>query len=169
MRFGLGLIGIGLGLLLAQLTLAESAPKLGDLAPNWVLADTDGQAVSLYQQAEAGSTTVMVFFATWCRNCNALMPSLEKLRTSLQGKPVAFFLMNVWEDPGPEALDKRYSTEIPILLRADHVARRFGVASTPGIVVVGPDKRVIYEGGAGRPAEQTALELTTLFDLPAAK
>lgn len=136
---------------------------VGSLAPNWVLPDLQGNQVSLYQQAEAGNTTVMVFWASWCRNCKALMPTLRELQNAKGDKPVAIYLMNVWEDNAPEAFTEEPGFNLPVLLRADNVARRFDIGTTPGVVVVGPDKRIIYKRTPGTQMEDVATSLSALL------
>lgn len=141
--------------------------NVGSIAPNWVLADAQGEPVSLYQESEAGNTTVMVFFASWCGNCKDLMPALNHFHNAASDKAIAFYLLNVWEDPDPETLKKAQTTAIPVLMRADNVARRFEVGTTPGVVVVGPDKRILYKRTSGTSVEETQKALSELLNLPA--
>ncbi len=145
---------MGLLAFVANRVFADAPVELGSVAPNWVLADVDGKPVSLYQHTEVGDTTVMIFFASWCNNCKTLSPMLKALQAETQNQPVAYYLLNVWEDVDAEALKAEYKSDIPLLLGADNVARRFNITSTPGIVVVGPDRRVVYK----RPADATLAE-----------
>lgn len=70
---------------------------IGDVAPNWILMDQKGAPVSLYQEADAGKTTVMFFWASWCKSCNSLMPVIRQLDQAKGERPIQFYLMNVWE------------------------------------------------------------------------
>lgn len=143
--------------------LADEPMQVGSTAPNWVLADMSGTPVSLYQEAEAGKTTVMVFFASWCRNCKELLPSLNAMQQHLSGKPYAFYLMNVWEDPDLESIHETEPTNIPLLIRAESVARRFQIETTPGVVVVGPDKKILYKRHSGTSVQETAADLKNIL------
>ncbi len=145
---------MGLLAFVANMVCADAPIELGSVAPNWVLADTNGKPVSLYQHTEVGDTTVMIFFASWCNNCKALYPMLKALQAQTQNQPVVYYLLNVWEDVDATALKAEHQSNIPLLLGADNVARRFNITNTPGIVVVGPDRRVIYK----RPADATLLQ-----------
>lgn len=140
--------------------------EVGAQAPNWVLADVDGQPVSLYQQAESGNTTVMVFFASWCGKCQKLLPYLNQLQRQTVDEPLRFYLLNIWEDPDPAAIAEIEPTDIPILLRAENVARRFQVETTPGVVVVGPEKTVLYKRVSGTSVEDTVTQLKDLLQQP---
>lgn len=133
--------------LLAVLSLATSAGEQvaqGDIAPNWILADLQGKQASLYEEAEQGNWTVMVFWASWCSKCKALVPKIEQLSDVAGGKTVSYYLMNVWDDKDPAAFIQEQGYQLPVIRQAEHVAQRYGIRITPGVVVVGPDKRIHY-------------------------
>lgn len=137
----------------------------GDIAPNWILADVDGRESSLYEGAEQNKWTVMVFCASWCSKCEKLLPQVQQLSQRTGSAATAFYLMNVWENKDPAALEQQKSFNLPVMQHAEHVARRYGIRVTPGVVVVGPDKRIHYlrEPSDDMPAVANKLEqiLTT--------
>jgi thiol-disulfide isomerase/thioredoxin len=122
----------------------EEPLRTGDLAPNWILADSKGAPASLYEQAEKGNWTVMVFWASWCANSKTLLPKMETLSQTLDKSATSFYLMNVWEDKVPETYLKEEGLTIPVIRQAERVAKRYDVNITPGVVVVGPDRRIRY-------------------------
>lgn len=146
-----------LAAILATTVSAGEQVAQGDIAPNWILADVHGQEASLYEEAEQGKWTVMVFCASWCSNCKELLPKMEKLSKLRAKAPVAFYLMNVWEDKDPALLAQEQSYQLPVVRQAEHVAKRYGIRITPGVVVVGPDKRIHY-------LRQTIEDTTTVAD-----
>lgn len=129
----------------------------GDLAPNWILPDSKGTPISLYEEAEAGNTIVMFFWASWCKSCKSLLPILQQLNEAKGDRAIRFYLMNVWEDDDPMAFLKRYDLELPVLLQAENVALRYDIRITPGVVVVDPERRIRYV----RSPNQTVAEVTT--------
>lgn len=129
---------------LSYSSLAGQPIEQGDIAPNWILADLQGKAVSLYEEAEQGKWAVMIFWATWCSNCKILLPEIVKIDRQKGSAPVAFYLMNVWEDKDPAEFVAEQDYQLPVIRQAEQVAQRYGIRITPGIVVVDPDKRIQY-------------------------
>jgi thiol-disulfide isomerase/thioredoxin len=54
-----------------------AAPRVGSPAPNFVLADYDGNAVRL--EDFRGKVVFLNFWATWCTACEAEMPDMDIL------------------------------------------------------------------------------------------
>lgn len=117
---------------------------LGDTAPNWMLSNMAGKQVSLYRDADQGRTTVMVFWSSWCQHCQQLLPRLSELQQRLEGAPVRIYALNIWEDGDPLAFMREHRLELELLPDADAVAKRYDIRSTPGLVVVGPQRKVLY-------------------------
>lgn len=135
----------------------------GDIAPNWILADVDGRESSLYDGAEQNKWTVMVFCASWCSKCEKLLPQVQQLSQNADPASAAFYLMNVWESKDPAALEQQKSFNLPVMQHAEHVARRYGIGVTPGVVVVGPDKRIHYLREPGDDIPQVASKLKQIL------
>jgi len=125
--------------------LSRAEDPTGEVAPNWILPDLSGTQISLYQEAEAGITTVMFFWASWCNGCKALLPVIKRFNAAKGDKAVRFYLMNVWEDNDPVAFLRQHDMQhLPVLLQAENVAQRYDIKLTPGIVVVDAQKRIRY-------------------------
>jgi thiol-disulfide isomerase/thioredoxin len=144
----------------------RAGDAVGDLAPNWILPDTTGTPISLYEEAEAGKTIVMFFWASWCKSCKSLLPVLQKLDEAKGERPISFYLMNVWEDDDPVAFLKRYDLELPVLLQAENVAQRYDIRITPGVVVVDPERRIRYVRTPNQSVAEVTAELQRVLDLP---
>lgn len=134
----------------------RAGDAVGELAPNWILPDSKGTPISLYEEVEAGKTIVMFFWASWCKSCKSLLPLLQKLDQAKGDRPISFYLMNVWEDDDPVAFLERYDLNLPVLLQAENVAQRYEIRITPGVVVVDPQRRIRYV----RSPDQTVTEVT---------
>lgn len=111
--------------------------------------DVDGEAHSLDGRVDQRAL-VFVFVTTDCPIANSYQPLLTKLQQEYQSKGFQFVLVH--EGPGqtPEKLRthaKEYGVTCPIVMDADHaIARRLVATKTPEVVVVGRDRRVVYQG-----------------------
>src|SRR5687768_187253 len=69
------------------------APWSGDPAPALVLKDTQGVTHDLTRYR--GKVVLINFWATWCIPCREEMPSMQRLRDRLSGKPFVVLAVNV--------------------------------------------------------------------------
>ena len=130
---------------------APTVPETGSVALDWMLSNANMEPVGLYQDIDEGYDVVMIFWSTWCNVCHDLLPEIAKLQQQFKndaqngGKKVKFYALSIWENNDPvEYLDQQ-ELAIPILMKADSVANRYGVKLTPGVIVVGGDKKVLYK------------------------
>lgn len=146
---------------------ARAEDPTGELAPNWILPDLSGTQVSLYQEAEAGNTTVMFFWASWCNSCKALLPVIKQLDAAKGDKAVRFYLMNVWEDKDPVVFLNQFEMQhLPVFLLAENVAQRYDIKITPGLVVVNAEKRISYVRQPGEGPAQVSERLQEVLGIP---
>ena len=119
-------------------------PWPGGATPALELAEPNGK---VHRLADYGGTTVLVnFWATWCAPCRAEMPSMERLRREMEGRPFVILAVNVGEGPRiASEFAEKLSLEFPILLdRKSRVARAWGAKVLPASYLIGPDGRVRY-------------------------
>jgi thiol-disulfide isomerase/thioredoxin len=150
------LIGAGYGVILglwitpALLPVHADNFQVGDVAPNWMLMDTSGQSVLLYDQADKGKATVMFFWASWCKQCRNLLPKLQNFADQITADPqspesIAVFALNIWEDKDPVKYFASLDLNLTLLPKAESVAERYGIAGTPSIIVVDSNKKIIFQ------------------------
>jgi len=88
-----------LACLMAVLSCSAGAEALkpwkGGRTPALELADPDGHAHRLADYR--GKVVLVNFWATWCAPCRAEMPSIERLRQAMQGRPFEVLAVNVGE------------------------------------------------------------------------
>lgn len=140
-------------LLLASGANAGESLKLGELAPDWILASSRGEHISFYQDS-ADQPAVLLFWATWCPYCAELMPKLQELRSELADEKIKFYALNIWEDGDPVAHMRDNEFDFTLLLDADQVAKRYNVRATPGLFVVKGDKSIEYIRAKNSSAEE---------------
>jgi thiol-disulfide isomerase/thioredoxin len=107
-------------------------------------SDLDGKVVDL--KAMQGRVLVVNFWATWCEPCRDEMPSLQRLRAKLAGKPFEVITVNFGESAEKIAqfLDKEKVT-LPVLLDRDkETAQVWGVGGLPMTFLVDAGGRVRY-------------------------
>jgi len=116
----------------------------GGVTPALRLPDMAGRMHELSEYR--GKVVLVNFWATWCTPCREEMPSIERLRRALQGKPFAVLAVNLAEP----ALRVRQFLQamplgFPILLDAEMaVTKAWQVRQLPASFVVGPDGRIRY-------------------------
>jgi thiol-disulfide isomerase/thioredoxin len=120
------------------------APWTGGATPALALRDVSGAPQDLARHR--GKVVLVNFWATWCEPCREEMPSIQRLRERLSGKPFVVLAVNVDE---PEARVRRFLEEtrfdLPVLFDPGKTATRaWGVRVMPTTFVVGPDGRIRY-------------------------
>jgi peroxiredoxin len=127
---------------------ARAAPALqpwdGGAAPDLALLDTEGRPHKL--AAYRGKVVLINFWATWCEPCRQEMPSIQRLRDRLAGRPFAVLAVNV-DEPYTRVRQflKQTALDLPILMDPNKVVTRaWGVRVLPVTFIVGPDGRVRY-------------------------
>jgi thiol-disulfide isomerase/thioredoxin len=147
-RRALGRPALAAGLLLALWVDGAGASALvkwgGGKTPALKLAEADGRQRSISEWR--GKTVIVNFWATWCEPCRDEMPSLERLKSRMAGKPFDILAVNVGESPERVA---RFTQEVPVTFpivydRDSSVARSWKVRGYPTSYVLGPDGRIRY-------------------------
>ncbi len=115
------------------------APFVGEMAPDFELADVDGETVSL--RALQGNVVLINFWATWCGPCRIEMPLLQDRyeRYFDQGFEI---LAVSFDAPLDEVLDFRqdYDLSFRFLIDADEAVQDlYRVRGFPTSVIVGRD------------------------------
>ena len=103
------------------------------------LADLEGRTHRLDDYR--GKVVLVNFWATWCAPCREEMPSLERLRQALAGRPFVVLAINVGEG-GRVAGDfmKAMPHGFTVLLDRDGgTTRAWGARILPATYVLGPE------------------------------
>lgn len=86
------------------------------------------------------------FWATWCEPCRDEMPSLQRLRAKMSGKPIEVLTVNYGEFPQRiEPFMKREKIELPVLLDTQKdAARAWSAGGLPITFLVDGSGKVRY-------------------------
>lgn len=120
---------------------ADVTLRVGHPAPAWTLDEFGGGTVRFPADAR-GQPAVVLFWATWCPFCKALMPHLQEIRERYADSGVQVFAVNIREDGDPVAFASESGYDFIFALDGDAVAAQYGVRGTPGLFVVGRDGRI---------------------------
>ena len=142
---GLNVAAFGLSLFLA---FAGHAADLklwtGGPAPALALKDIEGATHRLADYR--GKVVLINFWATWCAPCRDEMPSIQRLKDKLSGRPLVVLAFNLDE---PESRIRKFLAQMkldfPILLDPERkTARAWQARILPASFVVGPDGKIRY-------------------------
>ena len=129
----------------------ESGIPVGTRAPVVTVNDLEGKPVDLGQYI--GKRPVFLeFWATWCEQCEALLPRLRAAQAAY-GSEVEFIGVNVTVNQTPERVRKYLKTHLPGFrpLYDDQGAsiRAFQVPATSYVVILDRAGKVAYTGTGG--------------------
>lgn len=136
-------------------------PLVGQTAPGMTRQTMDDTTVDLSQVEEP--IVVLELWATWAPDCVTNLQSVQTVAdwANSEGKPVAFFAVNLGE--GPAAIQdyfEQHGLTLPVLLDPDGQASLdYGAQGIPQTVVIKDDIiREVYVNGTEAEALQADLE-----------
>ncbi len=154
---GLCALGLFAAPALAQ---GDAGIKVGSDAPVVSVNDLDGKAVNLGQWI--GKKPVMLeFWATWCENCEALLPRVTEAKKAV-GDRVQFLGVNVTVNQTPERV-RRYleQHDVPFQTLYDDQGistRAYQAPATSYVVIIDAAGKVVYTGVGGDQRFEPALK-----------
>ena len=125
-------------------TAAELKPWPGGATPPLALQDLAGKWHDLADYR--GKVVLVNFWATWCEPCRAEMPSIDRLRRSLQGMPFEVLGVNLAE---PLSRIEKYLEDLPVSFpvlrdRDSAASKAWKARMLPASYLVGRDGRIRY-------------------------
>ena len=116
-----------------------------DIRPNALdLENVDGERV--VKNDFTGKVTLVNFWASWCAPCREEIPSLNRLKQEMAGRPFELISINYAEDRETVAeFMQRVPIDFTVLLDVDgEQAKTWRVISYPSTFVIGPQGRIRY-------------------------
>lgn len=129
--------------LIVLLTITASACADDGTAPNWTLYTPDGAPVEL-AQVSADKPQIILFWATWCPYCKALMPHIQSVRLEY-GNEVGVLAVNIKEDGEPASYIEDAGFDFTLLLDGDAVADEYEIIGTPGVIIVDTHRQIRFD------------------------
>ncbi|CAH2574437.1 putative bacterioferritin comigratory protein [Planktothrix agardhii CCAP 1459/11A] len=104
------------------------ALRIDDEAPNFLLQNTDGQQISLYDKLNQGAVILCFYFGSWCPYCNLELRAYQGLLPKIQALGASVLAIS------PQTIDASRKTALNNALSFDvlsdsgcTVARDYGV------------------------------------------
>lgn len=113
-------------------------------SPPLALTDTSGKGHRLSDYR--GKVVLLNFWATWCEPCREELPSIERLRASLAGKPFVVLAVQMGGSKRTaQDTAENLGLRFPVLLDRDSLATAaWGVNTLPTTFIIGPDGAVAF-------------------------
>ncbi|WP_240374767.1 thiol-disulfide oxidoreductase ResA [Bacillus piscicola] len=121
----------------------ETLVNEGEIAPNFVLMNAEGEEVELKDYR--GQGVFLNFWGTYCPPCEKEMPYMDKLYQEYKEKGVEILAVNVGEsDLVVDRFVSRHDLTYPILLdRNKNVLDRYGIGPLPATFLVDANGEVV--------------------------
>lgn len=125
---------------------------LGTQAPAAALEDLDGNPVQLLDFVEEGKPALIEFWATWCENCEALQPQLDRIQAE-HGDEMSIVAVAVAVAQSVRRVRRHledHDAGYPYLWDADGAAvRAYQAPTTSVVVLLDRAGTVVYTGSGG--------------------
>ncbi len=137
--------------LAATLLFAASLAGAGESPDPLVLTDMEGTALDVDAELASGRNVVLVFWQTWCGPCKREAPHLaEAARTHAEALRFVGVVSGTDRDVDDAKVRKyvdTYGLPYPQVRDRDlALVRRYEVKGTPTILILGPDRAILYRG-----------------------
>jgi len=151
------------GLLLAMVSVVALAQQA---APAWDGKGADGQAIR-FDPAHRQRPALLLFWATWCPYCKALMPYLQKVYDAAGKDKLDVYAIDFKDEDGdPVAELKQRGNTFTLVRDGDAIAAQYGVKGTPGLFLVDAAGMIIYQRSGGDAPEKVETALREKLGLP---
>ena len=142
----------------------ETGLPVGSRAPVVTVHDLEGRPVDLGRWV-GRKPVLLEWWATWCEECDVLLPRLRAARTEL-GDAVEFVAVNVAVNQSPEKVRRFVAgQEVPFVVLYDDEGtstRAYQAPTTSYVVIVDRAGRVAYTGvGGDQPFLETLRRVAT--------
>lgn len=147
------------------LTSFASAVWAQDRAIAWDGKGVDGKPIH-FDPARLERPAVLLFWATWCPYCEALMPYLQKVYDAAGKTHLDVYAIDIKEDGDPIATLKERKLTFTLVRDGDPIADLYHVKGTPGLFLVDAKGNIVYKRTGGDAPEKVEAALREKLQLP---
>jgi thiol-disulfide isomerase/thioredoxin len=130
---------------LVSVEAATTSPQMDWTPPDFEISEPDGNIFNYPESLER--PTIILFWATWCPYCKALMPHLQSIIDEYPGR-VQVLALNFKDDDDPARYLEERGYDFRLILHSEEVAQSWGVKGTPGLFLANSAGRVLFSRGA---------------------
>ncbi len=153
-------------LMIAILTLLASPAIAQQRAIAWQGTGADGKPI-VFQPDKLQRPAILLFWATWCPYCKALMPYLQKVYDAAGRDHLDVYAIDIKDDGDPVAELRQRKQTFTLVRNGDAIADQYGVTGTPGLFLVDTHGNIVYRRIGGDAPEKVEAELREKLHLPA--
>jgi thiol-disulfide isomerase/thioredoxin len=138
------------GLLLCLLAIPLLAQER---ALAWQGNGADGKPIHFDPQ-HLQRPAILLFWATWCPYCEALMPHLQKVADAAGKDKLDIYAIDIKDDGDPVATLRARKLSFILVRDGDAIAEQYGVKGTPGLFLVDAKGDIVYKRTGGDAPEK---------------
>jgi thiol-disulfide isomerase/thioredoxin len=143
-----------------------AAPLLAqDRATAWEGKGADGKSIRFDPQ-HLQRPAILLFWATWCPYCEALMPHLQNVVDAAGKDKLDVYAIDINDDGNPVATLLARKLTFTLVRNGDGIAEQYGVKGTPGLFLVNAKGNIVYKRTGGDAPEKVAATLREKLGLP---
>ena len=159
--------------LLRALTLAAlvgwslvGAVHAQDHASTWQGVGVDGKPIR-FDPDKRQRPAILLFWATWCPYCKALMPYIQKVLDAAGREHLDVYAIDIKEDDDADPVAELRARKLSFTLvrNGDAIADQYAVKGTPGLFLVDAQGNIVYKRVGGDTPEKVEAALRERLQL----
>ena len=113
-------------------------------APDWTRQSLDGESIAL-SEVVAEQPVILLFWATWCPYCKALMPHIHSVKLEY-GDRIRVLAVHFRDDKGdPGMFVENAGYDFTVIPDGNELAKLNEVWTTPGLLIIDSERRVRFD------------------------
>jgi len=139
----------------------------GERALAWSGKGAQGQTIRFDPQ-HRHKPALLLFWATWCPYCEALMPYLQNVYDAAGKDNLDVYAIDIKDDGDPLATLRQRKLTFTLVRNGDSIADKYGVKGTPGLFLVDRHGDIVYKRSGGDAPQKVESALRAKLGLPSA-
>ena len=137
-----------------------------DRATAWEGKGADGAMIHFDPQ-HLPRPAILLFWATWCPYCKALMPYVQKVYDAAGGDKLDVYAIDFKDDGDPATELRERGQSFTLVRDGDAIAEQYGIKGTPGLLLVDVKGDIVYKRTGGDAPEKVEAMLREKLGLSA--